>query len=297
MKEYIMENLLDLPYGAGFVILGVVMLAIAKVAKDFLTPYKVDEQLTVKDNPALGLSMTGYYIGVIIIFLGVLQDDFSETEEYAASAFGADLLEVFLYSLGGIVLLNVGRVVVDKVVLSSFSTKKEIIEDRNVGTGAVEFGNYTASGLIIAGALNGNSDGAWWMGIATALAFFALGQITLVIFGKIYQGITKYDIHAEIEKDNVAAGVALGGNMVAIAIVLLKGLKGDFVGWTENLSGFGVYAVAGFILLVIVRWIADLIMLPNATFDEEIAKDKNVAAAWVESAVNMGAASIIFFSL
>jgi len=297
MKEYIMEKLLDLPYGGGFVILGLLVLVIAKIAKDFLTPYKVDEQLTEKDNPALGLSMTGYYLGVIIIFIGVLYDDLAGGVEYTPQAFGADMIEVFCYSLGGILLLNISRVVVDKCVLTNFSTHKEIITDKNVGTGAVEFGNYIASGLIIAGALNGEGLGEWWNEALIALVFFALGEVGLIIFSRIYQVFTKYDIHHEIEQDNVAAGVALGGNMAAIGIVLLKGLKGDFTGWTENLCAFGIYAIAGFILLLLVRWIADLFMLPNATFDEEIAKDRNIAAAWIESAVSIGSASIIFFAL
>ena len=91
--------------------------------------------------------------------------------------------------------------------------------------------------------------------------------------------------------------MAFAGNMIAIGIVLLKGLKGDFVGWAENLSAFAVYSVAGCLLLFLVRWAADLFMLPKATFDEEIAKDRNLNAAWIESAVVIGAAGIIFFSL
>lgn len=303
---------MDLPAGAGFVVLGFLVLTLAKIAKDFLTPYKVDEQLTQKDNPALGLSMTGYFLGVVIIFLGALCESEEGLESYSFSAYGSDLLEVFLYSLGGILLLNLSRVIVDKLILRHFSTKKEIIEDRNTGTGAVEFGNYVASGLIIAGALNGEilvdlggevagaaeaAGPAWWMGPWLALLFFLLGEVGLVLFVFFYQLFTRYNIHAEIEKDNTAAGVALAGNMIAIGVILLKGLKGDFIGYAANITNFAVYAVAGCILLFLVRWIADLFMLPGATFDEEISKDRNLSAAWIESAVVIGSACIIFFSL
>lgn len=291
MKEYLLDIASELPVGAGFVVLGLVVLVLAKIAKDFMTPFKLDAELTAKDNPALGLSVTGYYLGVMAVFLGVLADTGDEAIQYSAQAFGYDLLEVLLYSMGGIVLLNLSRVVVDKLILPRFSTRKEIIEDRNVGTGAVEFGNYVTSGLIIAGALNGEGNAL------TALVFFLLGEAALILFARIYQAITNYDLHAEIERDNAAAGVAFAGNMMAIGIVLLKGLKGDFVGWAENLSGFAVYSVAGCLLLFLVRWAADLFILPGATFDEEIAKDRNLNAAWIESAVVIGAAGIIFFSL
>ena len=70
MTAYLSETLRYLPAGIGFVVLGVLVLVIAKIAKDFFTPYGLDEQLTEKDNPALGLSMTGYYLGVISVFLG-----------------------------------------------------------------------------------------------------------------------------------------------------------------------------------------------------------------------------------
>lgn len=292
MKAYLMENLIELPVGATFVVLGIVVLTLAKIAKDFLTPFKLDQELTQKDNPALGLSLTGYYLGVIIIFLGVLYEGEVTDAEYTMSAMSHDLLVVFLYSLGGIVLLNLSRVIVDKCILPQFSTRKEIIDDKNVGTGAVEFGNYVTSGLIIAGAFNGQGGGP-----ETALVFFALGELALIVFGRIYQMLTKYDFHDEIEKDNVAAGVALAGNLIAIGIVLCKGLKGDFLGWAENISVFIVYAVAGTLLLFIVRWVTDLFILPGATFDEEIARDRNINAAWIESAMVIGSACIIFFSL
>ena len=39
---------------------------------DFVTPYHVGDQLGEKDNTALGLSITGYFLGVIIVFVAVL---------------------------------------------------------------------------------------------------------------------------------------------------------------------------------------------------------------------------------
>ena len=53
-----------------YVVLGAIILMIAKFVNDLLTPYALDEELTVRDNPAIGLSLSGYYAGVMIIFLG-----------------------------------------------------------------------------------------------------------------------------------------------------------------------------------------------------------------------------------
>ena len=140
MADAFVDTITVIPRGLVFVVLGVVVLALARLAQDVVTPYRIGNQLTNRDNVALALSIAGYYLGVIVVFLGALYQPFSLivdgglgfTEDYWLT-----VLEVFLYSLGGIVALNLARIVVDKLVLHRFSTEKEIIEDRNAGTGAV----------------------------------------------------------------------------------------------------------------------------------------------------------------
>ena len=277
--------------GVAYVVLGVILLLVAKLIMDVLTPFKIDEHLTDKDNPALGLAMVGYFAGVMIVFLGAvigpdLESDLSFAELLAV--IGVDVL----YALGGILALNVGRWSVDKLVLPQFSTVKEIIEDRNVGTGAVEFGCYIATALVIAGAIQGQGGGP-----LSAVVFFVLGQLVLVVFAKLYQLATRYDIHEQIEQDNVAAGVALGLSMVAIGIIVLKGAAGDFVSWTENLTWFGIDAVLGFVVLLGLRKVTDALFLPGTTISHEIAVDRNLNAAWIEGVVAIGIAAMIFVLL
>ena len=286
-----MDDFYGILISLAYVFLGVVTLIVAKIIKDFLTPYKIDVELTAKDNPALGLTLTGYFAAVIIIFLGA-SVGLDPEEPLSASELAIELGVVLLYSLGGIVALNLGRVIVDKLVLTRFSTVKEIIQDRNVGTAAVEAGCFIATGLIVAGSINGEGGGP-----LSALAFFGLGQVVLIIFSKFYQLITKYDVHAEIEKDNVAAGVALGSSMVAIGVVLLGATRGDFIGWNENLTMFGYFSVFGLVLLLILRRVTDFLLLPGTTIAHEIATDRNINAAWIEGIVSIGMATIILFML
>lgn len=287
-----MQEMHSILISLAYVVLGVVVLTVAKIVKDFLTPYKISEELTAKDNPALGLTVTGYFAGTIIIFLGAAVG--IDPEEPTLS-FGELMIELgtdFLYALGGIVALNLGRWIVDKLVLVHFSTVKEIIEDRNVGTAAVEAGSFVATALIVAGAINGEGGGA-----LTAVVFFALGQAVLILFARFYQWITRYDIHKEIENDNVAAGVALGSSMIAVGIVLFGATRGDFVGWSENLARFGYFAGFGFVLLLVLRKLTDYLLLPGTTIAHEIAKDRNINAAWIEGIVSMGMATIILFMI
>ena len=53
----------------------------------------------------------------------------------------------------------------------------------------------------------------------------------------------------------------------------------------------------GFVLLSVLRRLTDWVLLPGTTIAEEIARDRNVNAAWVEGVVAIGMATVITFML
>ncbi len=276
--------------GLGYVVLAVVLLIAAKFVADWLTPFKIDRELTGKDNPALGLTVSAYFAGVLIILVGATVGP--EWVEIPPTGFILEQMGVdAAYAFGGILVLNLSRVIVDKLILTRFSTRKEIIEDRNAGTAAVEGGCMIATALIVAGAIQGS--GTW----IDTLIFVGVGLVALIAFARFYQWITPFDVHDEIERDNVAAGVAMGMSYVAIGIILMKAISGDFESWAVNLSWFGVYAVGGMVVLMFLRWVVDLVLLPNATLKEEIARDRNLGVAWIEGTTAVGIAALLFFQL
>ena len=59
----------QIPRGLVYVVMGVVVLAIARLAQDLITPYRIQEKLNHKDNVALAVSISGYYLGVILCLL------------------------------------------------------------------------------------------------------------------------------------------------------------------------------------------------------------------------------------
>ena len=315
MEEFfdaIVDTLELFPRGLVYVVLGIVVLLIAKVVQDLMTKYSINQQVTGENNVALALSMTGYYLGVIFVFVAALYRPLTERAQTVVSdddwkptgsEYWGDVLEVFLYALVGIVALNVARIVVDRLILHSFDTEKEIIEDHNTGTGAVEFGVYLATGLVIAGSIAGTgteaADGEVSNLVAAlrSLAFLGLGTVVLVLYGLFYQLTTSYDIHAEIEQKNTAVGVAMAGNMIAIGLVTFKAVFGEFLGWPEALAGFLTFAVLGFVLLYVVRRATDLVLLPGAKLSHELAVDKNLGVGFIVSAVVISAALILYFAI
>ena len=285
----------QIPRGLVYVVMGVIVLAIARLAQDFTTPYKIQEHLNQRDNIALAVSISGYYLGVIIVFLGGLYQPFLVVADDSlgfTAQYWEDVGLVFVYSIVGIIVLNIARIIVDKLVLHDFSTEDEIINDHNAGTGAVEFAVYVAVGLVIAGAISGESGGP-----ETAVAFLVLGLAVLIIYTLIYEWTTPFNIHEQIESDNVAVGVALGGNLIAIGIVVFKAVFGEFVGWTESLAGFITYAVVGFVLLYAVRFVVDKVLFPHANLSDELAVDRNLGAAFIQSAALISVSLILFFAV
>jgi len=306
MADAFVDTLELFPKGLTFVVLGIIVLLLAKLIQDFFTPYRIGDQLSQKNNVALGLSIAGYYFSVMVVFVATLFDPVVVAPDPLEfdSEFWEDVLTAFSYAMGGIVVLNLARVVVDKLVLFKFDTAKEIVAEQNIGSGAVEFGVYVAVALVIAASTAGSGGPALGEAEPTLLetlsrtgAFFVLGMIVLILYALFYQLTTPFDIHEQIEQGNTAVGVALGGNLVAVALVTFKAVYGDFVGWGESLAGFLVFAVLGFVLLFVVRFVVDIVLLPGTKVSNELAVDRNVGVAFIESAVVISAALVLYFAI
>lgn len=291
MHAFDIQLLVDLSY----VVLALLVLLLAKLALGFLTPYDTDDELTGKDNPAFGVSILGYYLGVLIVFLGAIYQDpsLSEGEDVVLDHFLVDLGVDLVWALSAVITLNVARFVLDKVVLRGFSVRDEILRDRNTGMGAVEFGTYVSAGLIVAGAISGEGGEGVAGGLATTLGFLGLGLLCLVLFALGYQRLVGYDLVAELEADNPAAGLAYGGNLIALGIVLMRGSAGSFTTWAEHLERFAFYAVMGLFLVVVARRVIDGAFLTGRTLQQEIAEDRNVNAGYLEGGLLIGLAAVV----
>jgi uncharacterized membrane protein YjfL (UPF0719 family) len=262
-----------------------VLFLIGKVVNDVIhKEYKLTFELVQRDNPALALAVVGYYFGLVLSIGGAMVGP--------SRGIINDLLSVFGYGLLAIVLLNISWFVCDKIILHQFRISDELIRDQNVGTGAVSAGVSIASGFIIYGSVQGESGG-----VLTTIVFWILGQIIMILAGWIYEWITPYKVHDEIEKDNVPAGVSFGGALVAVGTVIGLAAESDFVSWSESLPGYIGYAVIGLVLLPVIRFLADKILLPTVKLSDEIAAQEkpNLGAAFIEAFSYIAAAYIIYW--
>lgn len=235
--------------------------------------YALNEELLERDNFALALVMIGYHLGLVFAIGGVLAG--------ISVSLIDDLIDIFLYGAASIVLLNLSGLITDKFILPAFDDEKEIIQDRNAGTGAIVAANHIATGLIIAGAISGRGS------LITAAVSWILGQLALVIASRVYSKLLPYDVHANLEKDNVAVGVAFAGMQIAVGNLVRASISGDFISWSDYFIKFGSFLAFGLILLPLIRVITDRVLLPGKRLTAELVN---------QAAPNVGAGAIEGFS-
>ena len=260
---------------------------IGKLINDVLhRDYKITYELVEKDNAALALSMVGYYCGLVIALSGILVGESVSLID--------DLLDLAIYGFESILLLNISWFICDKIILSKFSVTDELIRDHNQGTGAVLASVCIASGFVIFGAVQGEGGSIW-----TVAVFWLIGQVILIVAGWVYNAILPYNLHDEIEKDNVAAGVSFAGALISIGVIIGLAAEGEFESWAENLPSFIGYTILGLILLPLIRLMTDKVLLPTVKLTDEIANQEkpNVGAAYIEAFAYIASAFIIYWCI
>ena len=248
----------------------------------FRRSYNIQDELVEKDNAAFALVLCGYYLGLTFSIGGVIAGPSAGME--------SDLIDILVYGPLAILLLNLSALINDRFILSEFDIRKEILQDQNCGTGVVEFAVFVATGLNIFGALYGQGGSVF-----TAIAFWALGQTVLVLIGKYYNLITQYNIHEQIEKDNVAVGIGFAGALIGVGNLLRAASAEHFISWEANLITFGLYMVVGLILLPVARVLTDRILLPGRSLADELVNQvkPNQGAAFLEASSYIGASFLI----
>ena len=253
-----------------------VLLLLGKVFYDHTTAYKFNEELTTKDNPAFGTCLSGYLIGLGIAMSGALFGTGWSLRE--------NILIVLAGGIAAVILMRLSVLINDKLILYKFSIDKEMIEDRNLGTGFVVAGSCLATGLMLNGVLTGESA-SFLMSIRDIIIYFTLGQLILILGGLVFQLMTSYDVYQVIGRDNnIPAGISFGGFLVALGIIIRTGLVGAGSNLLEEIGTMIVIAFVGIILLAITRIIADKVFLPTSALSKEVAKDKNPAAGAIAAA-------------
>lgn len=306
MSEALKGNIVAIIDNIPFYLIMFASLLLGKFVYDRTTKFSFDHELTHRDNRSFGALFSLYLLGLILAIGGSVHRGVEYT--------GTFLLILTSFCILAVVLMRISIWIVDRFVLPSFCIEKEIIKDRNVGTGLVVGGCCVATGLVINGSLSadptGDSVGArFGSAILDTFLYFVIGQILLVIVGRFYQWISDVDVHHVIEKDdNMAMGLAYGGFLAAVGILVRCSL---LAASSQRINAEGVVernlaieiptalavVVFGIVLLWAARLFADKVLLSKSPLTKEIVVDKNPAAGGVEAACYICASLAFSFAL
>jgi uncharacterized membrane protein YjfL (UPF0719 family) len=261
--------------------LGLVLLA--KPLKGLTTRYHLSDELTKHDNKAVGVATAGYIFGVLMIIRGVLISG-----GYSYDTIWRDFLSIAVWTVISLALLLSSAWINRKFLLNRFEMHKELITDRNVGTGSVLAGTYIGTAFIVSASISGTTGGGFAMEIIDTLVFFVIGQLGFILLGAVYQRTCGYNVHDEIERDNEGAGIAFGATLVALAILISGQIRRG-----DSLVALAVWIPISLLVLLGSRWLVDLIILPDARLHDEIARDRNWGVALIEGAAAIGIALLL----
>ncbi len=276
-----MEFLIDALEAVAFAAIAFLWMWIAKQLNDarMRKVYDGDALIVGGRNLAVALRSAGLYLGVAVGMLGALSG--------GGGGFAADAIEMAIEGAVMVAFLY-GALIVSDVVVVHGIRNDEALRDGNVAVGLVELGVAVATGLIAFGSFAGAGGG-----VGSAIVFFLLGQLALLAMAVTYERVTPYQVVDGVRNGNVAAGLMLGGMLLAFGFILNAALLGPFRGWLQDIVGFVASAGMGIALLLLFQWPVDRLFLPSTTLRQEIETEPNPAAVAVAVAVKIALALVI----
>jgi uncharacterized membrane protein YjfL (UPF0719 family) len=247
---------------------------------------RVDRELTARDNVAFALALGGYYFGILIVVGAPLSSP-------SRGPLWWDALSVAGWGLLAIVLLNLASLASRRVLFGGLDLTAEIVDRGNASAGIVLAGSHVANALLILGALSDEG------GLLPAAVFWLYAQILLEAAAFVFTKTIGHEVAREIVRDNRAAALVVAGVLVAMGNVLRMSITGPFEGWGPGFVASTGYAIAGLVLLFVVRWLTDWMLLPGVTLRQEVLEQEvpNVGVGYLEAIFYIGGSLLIGWSL
>ncbi|WP_415890884.1 DUF350 domain-containing protein [Neptuniibacter sp. SY11_33] len=244
--------------------------------------YDADDQLA-NGNLAVGLRRTGAQFGLAIAMMGVLSGG-------TTGSLTQDLMNSALYGLAATMFMVSTLILTDKLVTPGIDNLKQLKEN-NTSVGMVELGMLVSTGIISYSSIYGEAGG-----LLSTLAYFVIGQVTLVVLIVVYEKVftRHFDIVSQIGKGNLSAGVYLGGKLIAYALILKSAIVGN--GGSAELSDMVVeyifLAVSGMLILYLFEFVIDLVIVTSSSMKEILNEDRIIPAVQLSS-IKIGMALIL----
>lgn len=263
----------------------VATVAIGKLSRDLWASrkgHKLSAALALQDNTAVALEQSVFVLATVVGLLGSIV---VAAESWHGQA--ADFAITAALVLAALTLAEKGTA---RLILPGIDLDDQVVTHANTAVATARAASVLATALVVRAALGHESA------IEERIAWVFIGQAALVAMTRLYQRLTSYDDVAELKRRNLAAALPLAGIQLAVGLVIEASLRGEGHGWAADLTSVGIDLGLSALLLYVLRLLGDWLLLHHSTFAEEIARDRNVGAGFVEGTSYVaGAVAIAFF--
>lgn len=224
------------------------------------------------------------------------------------------------WSAVGVVLMQISQLVVRKVMFSGMNgtSIQQLVasgiigpeaktKGSNVAAGIVEAGCVVASGMVASAAISGAPSTEKWADLGAALLYFALSQVTLVIYMKVFdvfyiegtiedalQERLPEEYHLRLphgqkcDQGNVAAAITFVAMAISFSVHISQAVYTSF-----ELMNYMVVVVCGGGLQLLMRPILRRLIILNSPTTDQAAKELNWGFALVVGSLQVYFARIL----
>lgn len=242
------------------------------------------KELSVKDNPAFGISLAGAILAIAIMLGGAI---YGSPENNMVHSF----LAVAGLGVVGILLMAVTRLIFTKVTLTKISLRDEILAG-NKAVAIADAGNVIAAAIIIYVVMiwvptySMEAMFALLGGYAISQAFLtAMTLLRIRVFAKVNCGDC---LQTQLKQGNIAMALKFAGQKIGAALAMSTAAQ--IVVYEEYSVGPILLAWLVASVIVVAVWeilcfAAQKIILPHVDLNHEIINDKNIAIGAIQGAI------------
>jgi len=253
--------------------LGVLLLLICVSGFLWLTGklegYDPINELLLRDNPALGLRYALFAIAVVLSLLGIFDRGRGDS--------GA--VDFTLQAILATALIYISRFLNDWFILYHFSNNREVVQEKNIAVALIEGAGYMASAYVIGGAFYD-----WESGLTTAILWFLIGQLLMVLLAFVYRMVARGTDQA-LDDHNLAVGISLGAFLLAGGMICGAIVSGPSVGWHQDLLIVAAYFAAWIVTMLVAHLISDRVVFRSSRMRDEVTEQRNIAAALFKAVI------------
>ena len=172
--------------------------------------YSLKSALALDDNKALAVAMAATCLAQGSSTKATVSD-LSRSDGWLNVAL------IFAWQAIGVALMEITRIITDRIVVSNINLPNEVVQKRNLAAGIVEACAHIGSGQVISASLSGPAN-SWAVDILSMLMWFVIGQTSFIIFAAVMRCKNNWNFSDEIKNGNHAAALVFGINKITIGI-------------------------------------------------------------------------------